>query len=346
VAIKIEDKTLRTNDVIVKLITLSNRNGLKVTLCELGAAIWNISIPNRHGGTTDLVLGYEDEENWLTNPYFMGVTVGPVANRVAESCFDIDEQRHVLEANESNNCLHSGPSGLHSKFWLFESGDSQQDAWVKFVYTRPDGEGGFPGNLHLEVEYRITDDNCLLIKYRGSSDKTTPIALTNHSYFNLADDKSRGILDHRLQLFCDEYLPLNQASIPTGILRETADTAFDFRQPKAIGEDIDLVPPGYDHYFVLRRENPEKMRHAATLLEPESGRKMELHTTDVGLQFYSGCHMDGRTQQRGQLPLQPFSGLCLETHGFPNAVKFSHFPSVLVTPEQEYQHTNIYKFGF
>lgn len=344
--ISLHEKVLVENDKLVQVITLENANGMSVELCDLGAALWRVQVPDSKNNKTDLVLGYEKAELWHNNPYFMGVTVGPVANRISEAEFIVDEQLYRLSANEGKHCLHSGEAGLQNVRWLFETGQSQKNAWAKFVYIRRDGEGGFPGNLHVEVEYRLTDDNILFTKYRATCDQNTPISITNHAYWNLADDKQDGILNHQLVINSQYYLPVSEQGIPTGEVKPTKGGPFDFSGGKSVGKDIAQVVSGYDHYMVLERHKSQQMFHALTLTEPKSGRRLELHTTELGLQFYSGCHMDGSVNERSGLPLSKYMGLCLETHGFPNAVNTAHFPTVIISPEQEYQQTNIYKFEF
>lgn len=333
----------------VQWITLYNSNGMKVTLSEFGASLIQVKVPAKPDDRqelVDLTLGYGRPELWQSNPCYMGVTAGRVANRINNASYELDGECVKLHANEGANMLHGGSEGFHAKRWLFQVGASHKHAYVRFLLLSPDGEMGFPGNVQAEVEYRLNNDNQLITKFKASSDKTTPISMTNHAYWNLADSKASGILGHSLWLNTDRYLPVSSLGIPTGEVLSVEDTPFDFQQEKAVGEQIAQLEHGYDHYLVVKEHSETQMEKVAVLTDPSSGRSVEITSTEPGLQFYTGGYFDGSLPERNGGNLSKFMGLCLETHGYPDAPNHDNFPSVMLTPEQEYKQITIYKFTF
>lgn len=329
----------------LEIITLANSQGLTVSLSNLGASIWSVTVPEKGNEqtSTELVLNYQNVADWAKNPYYFGVTAGRVANRIGGASFDLNGQTINLMANEGKNQLHGGPGGVSQCFWSFETSQDENSVAVTYRYHSPDGDQGFPGNMDIELTYRLTNDNELLLTYQAIADQTTPICLTNHAYWNLAGTSNGDILAHKLELPADYTLALDEQQIPTGELNLVTDSAFDFRTEKAIGKDIDQLANGYDHYFVVNRDNNELMP-VAKLTDPKSGRVMEILSTEAGVQFYSGNFLDGSHIGNNNQALTKFMGLCLETHGYPDAVNHAHFPSVMVNKGTVYRQTTLHRF--
>ncbi|WP_206484441.1 aldose epimerase family protein [Thalassotalea sp. G2M2-11] len=329
----------------LEIITLTNCHGLSVSLSNLGASIWSVTVPEKNDKqvTTELVLNYQNVADWANNPYYFGVTAGRVANRIGNACFELNGKTINLTANEGVNQLHGGPGGLSQCFWSSETHQEQDAVVVVYRYHSPDGDQGFPGNMDIEVTYRLNNDNELTLSYQAVADQTTPICLTNHAYWNIAGTSSEDVLAQTLELSADHVLALNEQQIPTGELISVTDTAFDFRQRKAVGQDIQQLANGYDHYFVVNRDSDELMP-VAKLMDPKSGRVMEILSTELGVQFYSGNFLDGSHTGSDGKPLTKFKGLCLETHGYPDAVNHSLFPSVIVKAGDVYRQTTQYRF--
>ena len=338
----------------VQLITLDNGNGLTATLSTLGAGIWSVTQLDESGTAAELVLNYQDPAQWATNRYYFGVTIGRVANRIAAAAFELDGKQVKLAANEGANQLHGGPEGLGSRFWQYRTEQQADSVAVIFSCQSADGDQGYPGNVALEVCYRLNRDNELSIDYYATTDKLTPLSLTNHCYWNLAAKPGADVLGHTLWLNAGHTLEVNQQLVPNGNLLAVAGTAFDFQQAKTIGRDIAQLTNGYDHFFVLndfaqshavqshaKRQQPQL---AAVLTDPGSGRVMDILTTEAGMQFYSGNFLDGSLNGADGLPLTKFAGLCLETHAYPNAVNLPQFPSILITPAQAYRQRTIHRF--
>lgn len=333
----------------VQLITLDNGNGLKATLSTLGAGIWSVTQLDESGTAAELVLNYQDPAQWATNRYYFGVTIGRVANRIADAAFKLDGKLVKLIANEGRNQLHGGPQGLGSRFWQYRTEQQADSVAVIFSCQSADGDQGYPGNVALEVCYRLNRDNELSIDYYATTDKLTPLSLTNHCYWNLAAKPGADVLAHTLWLNAGHTLEVNQQLVPNGNLLAVAGTAFDFQQAKTIGRDIRQLANGYDHFFVLNdfsqsHAGKQQPQLAAVLSDPSSGRVMEILTTEAGMQFYSGNFLDGSLNGADGVPLTKFAGLCLETHDYPNAVNLPQFPSVLISPAQPYRQRTIYRF--
>lgn len=339
---KIENSALAAP---LEIITLTNSHGLTVSLSNLGASIWSVTVPEKGDSqtSTELVLNYQDVADWAKNPYYFGVTAGRVANRIGGASFDLNGKTINLMANEGNNQLHGGPGGLSQCFWSFETSQTTDSVAVIYRYHSPDGDQGFPGNMDIELTYRLTNDNELILTYQAVADQTTPICLTNHAYWNIAGSSANDVLGLTLEMPADNVLALNEQHIPTGEFTSVAGNAFDFRQSKPVGQDIQQLDNGYDHYFVLNRDNQDLIS-VAKLTDPVSGRAMEILSTEAGIQFYSGNFLDGSHIGIDGNSMTKFKGLCLETHGYPDAVNHEHFPSVIVEKGQVYQQTTIHKF--
>ena len=333
----------------IQLITLNNGNGLTATLSTLGAGIWSVTQLDESGIAAELVLNYQDPAQWAVNPYYFGVTIGRVANRIAAAAFELDGKQVKLAANEGANQLHGGPEGLGSRFWQYRTEQQADSVAVIFSCQSADGDQGYPGNVAVEVCYRLNRDNELSIDYYATTDKLTPLSLTNHCYWNLAAKPGADVLGHTLLLNAGHTLEVNQQLVPNGNLLAVAGTAFDFQQAKTIGRDIAQLTNGYDHFFVLNdfaqsHADKQQPQLAAVLTDPGSGRVMDILTTEAGMQFYSGNFLDGSLNGADGLPLSKFAGLCLETHAYPNAVNLPQFPSILITPAQPYRQRTIYRF--
>lgn len=330
----------------IQLVTLSNSHGLEVILSTYGASIWSVKLYGKEDEPICLSLGYQDIKDWATNPYYFGITAGRVANRIGQAKFPLANNTIKLLANEGHNQLHGGPKGLSHCTWQVKTQQGSDSVAAIFSIISPDGDQGFPGNLTINLEYRLTENNELILSYQAICDQTTPVCLTNHAYWNLASNKLQGILTHELQINASHILALDNEQIPTGELILVEETPYDFKQTKAIFQDIQQLANGYDHYFVMDRTSDDKnsLKTIATLIEPLSGREMEIMTTELGVQFYSGNFLDGsHIDEQGNI-LHKFHGLCLETHGYPNAVNIGHFPSVMLEANTQYQQITVHKF--
>jgi aldose 1-epimerase len=327
-----------------ELVVLTNKHGLTVTLSSYGASIWSVEHIDAHGVKVPLTIGYQQLEDWASNPYYLGVTVGRVANRIGQAQFSIGETQFKLIENEGSNQLHGGPGGLSHRIWRSETQTNEDGVSAFFHLESADGDQGFPGKLDVRVEYRLTDDNELIINYDAICDQTTPISLTNHTYWNLSSDELSGILYHHLQIDADHILSLDEQQIPNGDTRAVANSVFDFRQPKLIGADICDLENGYDHYYVINEHKADRLNFIAKLTDEASGREMEILSTEVGVQFYSGNFLDGSHCQENGEVMNKYQGLCLETHGYPNAVNIDHFPTSIIEKNTPYRQTTVHRF--
>ncbi|MBV8318997.1 MAG: galactose mutarotase [Planctomycetaceae bacterium] len=330
----------------VELYVLKNGR-MTVKVMTYGATITELHVPDRRGTPGDVVLGFDDLEGYLgNNPYF-GATIGRVANRIAGGKFALEGKEYALALNDGPNSLHGGRKGFDKVLWKAEEVSGPDGPAVKLTYLSRDGEEGYPGNLSASVTFTVTDDDALRIDDTATTDKATPVNLTNHSYFNLAGPASGTILDHVLWLAADTYTPVDDTLIPTGEIASVRETPMDFTTPTPIGARIDQVkgdPRGYDHNFVLR--GGEKSPALAALLhDPKSGRVMEVFTTEPGVQFYSGNFLDGTVKGKGGVVYRKQQGLCLETQHFPDSVHHANFPSIILRPSMTYTQTTIYRFS-
>jgi len=321
----------------ILLFTLSDTNGVAVSVTNYGGIVAGIEAPDRKGDPADVVLGFDTLDEYVkrNDPYF-GALCGRCANRIDKGRFTLDGVEVVLSANQAPNHLHGGNRGFDKAVWAAEASDRA----VTLTYRSADGEEGYPGNLDCRVVYTLTDDRALRIAYRAETDKPTIVNLTNHSYFNLTGSVVPHILDHILTIRASRYTLLNDEMIPTGEIASVAGTPFDFRAPKRIGRDIDAA--GYDYNSVL--DAGRSGAPAARAVEPSSGRVLELFTTEPGVQFYTGNFLDGRRGKRGAV-YNPRSGFCLEAQHFPDAVHHPAFPSVVVRPGEVYTQTTSYRFS-
>jgi aldose 1-epimerase len=346
----------------VELFTLTNANGLIAKVTNYGTIITELHVPDRQGKLTDVVLGFDNLQPYLKRHPYFGASVGRVANRIAKGRFTLDGKAYQLPINNGPNHLHGGLKGFDKVLWQAEPqpgrdasprrppagqdgrlGEASLPAAIKFTYTSPDGEEGYPGVLAVAVTMTLTDANELRLDYTATTDKPTPINLTNHSYFNLAGQGD--VLAYELMIPAESYTPSDNDLIPTGEISPVAGTPMDFRQPQPIGarfSQLHKKPIGYDTNFVLPAG--KGLQLAARVHDPKSGRVMEAHTTEPAIQFYSANFLDGSlTGKRGVVYTQ-YSGFCLEAQHFPDAVNQPKFPSTILRPGQTYRQTTVYKF--
>jgi len=332
----------------VEVFTLTNANGLELRAITYGGIITSLKVPDRTGALGDIVLGFDSLDGYLKDHPFFGAIIGRYGNRIARGRFLLDGQEYKLATNNGPNHLHGGPRGFDKQVWSAEILPSNNT--VAFTRTSADGEEGYPGNLKVEVTYTLTDNNELIVFYRATTDKATPVNLTQHSYFNLAGEGSGDILGHSLMLNADRYTPVDSALIPTGELAPVEGTPFDFRTPTRIGERIDQAHPqitngqGYDHNWVLNKES-NALSMAARVTEATSGRTLEVATTEPGVQFYAGNFLDGTLTGKSGRPYPRRSGFCLETQHYPDSPNHPNFPSTIITPGQEYRTRTVFTFG-
>jgi aldose 1-epimerase len=331
----------------IDLYTLTNKKGMTAKVMTYGAILTELDVPDKSGKTADVVLGFADLKGYLGGHPYFGSNVGRVANRIAKGKFTLDGKEYHLAINNKPNALHGGLKGFDKVVWKAEPLKSPDEAAVKFIYVSKDGEEGYPGNLTVTVTYTLTNDNQLKIDYTATTDKPTPVNLTNHSYFNLAGAQAGDILGHELMLVADQYTPVDETLIPTGEIKPVKGTPLDFTTPALIGARIEKLkgdPGGYDHNFVLNGEG-KKLALAARVREPKSGRMMETWTTEPGVQFYSGNFLDGKKTGKGGVVYKKHWGFCLEAQHFPDSVNHPNFPSMILKPDETYKQTTIYKFS-
>ena len=325
----------------VDLYTLTNKNGVEVKITNYGGTVTSWKTKDSKGNSSNIVLGFDSLGGYLAKPPYFGALIGRYGNRIGNATFKIDTATYKLAANNGVNHLHGGNKGYDKVVWdAAPANDST--ASLKLMYLSKDGEEGYPGNLNITVTYTLTDNDELLIDYSATTDKATPVNLTNHCYFNLTGDVSNTILDHKLQINADRYTPVDAGLIPTGELKAVAGTPFDFLQPHKIGERIAAVEGGYDHNWVLTRKNAD-MELVATLFDSLSGRKLEVFTTEPGLQFYSGNFLDGTFKTTDGKPMLIHTALCLETQHFPDSPNKPAFPSTTLKPGEKYHTVTKYK---
>lgn len=330
----------KLTDRVVSEITLSN-NFLTVSFLSQGASIYRLKSKDLDGNEADLVLGHKAVSDYIENPSFLGCTVGRYANRIANGSFTLDGKKYLLSTNEGDNCLHGGKTGLHTKNWDYEL---KEDS-VKFSTISLDGENGFPGHLNVSVTYTLEDES-LIINYNAESDADTVINLTNHTYFNLGGHDSGVVFEHEMQILADEYLSLDDKSIPNGS-QSVSRTPFDFKvfKPLVAGlrstDDAIKQCSGYDHCFVLNNESA--LKKAAIVRHPWSGRIMTVHTTEPGMQLYTANHIDGFDGKDG-IYYGRYPAFCLETQHFPNSPNEPSFPSTTLRAGEQFTSKTIYTF--
>ena len=340
---QIEQSTFGTmpNGEQVSSFVLRNRRGTELSLITYGATITGLTLRDRNGDVADVVLGFQELDHYRGAEGYLGATVGRFANRIARGRFELGGTGYTVATNDGNNHLHGGLIGFDKRLWRPEPFEEDAIVGVVFNYVSPDGEEGYPGTLEVQATYSLSEDDTVSIRFTATTTATTPVNLTNHAYWNLAGSGSGSILDHVLTMFCDHYLPVDEGAIPTGEKRLVAGTPMDFRTPKRIGAGIGAVPPGYDHCYVVNREETG-LRPAAELHDPASGRTMRVSTTQPGVQLYTGNLLDAANGKDG-LPYRRHDGVCLETQSFPDSVNQPEFPSPILRPGERYDHTTVHE---
>jgi len=333
----------------VEVLTLRNTNGIEVRAMTYGATIISVRVPDRSGRVDDVVLGFDNLDDYLTRARYFGTIVGRYGNRIGNGRFTLDGSTIQLTTNNGPNHLHGGAKGFDKVVWTAEPFERDGSAGVTFTYDSPDGEEGYPGTMHAAVSYSLTPRNELVLEYSATTDRATPINLTNHSYFNLAGRGHGDILQHQLTLHAARYTPTDAGQIPTGEIEPVAGTPFDFRTPAAIGARIDADHEqirrgnGYDHNFVIDGYDPSTgpvLRPAARVVDPASGRTLEVTTTEPAVQFYAGNNLDAMRNGFGRR-----TGFCLETQHFPDSPNHPDFPSTILRPGGAYRSKTVYSFG-
>lgn len=336
----------------VDVYTLENAAGVTARLMTYGATLTELHVPDAQGEIANVVLGFDNLTDFKSKSPYFGATVGRFANRIAGARFSLDGIEYKLVANNGPNTLHGGVRAIDKRVWQATPIEGPDGTSVKFTYTSPDMEEGFPGNLKLEVTYTLSNGSGeglktgsqLKIFYKATTDRATPINLTNHAYFNLDGAGNGDILEHELQINADRYTPVDDDLIPTGELAPVKDTAMDFTSPQKIGARIAQVKGGYDHNYVLRSDKDQDgMALAAVCRGPGSGRTLKVLTTEPGVQFYSGNFLDGSAVGIGGAYKKHY-GFTLETQHFPDSVHHDNFPDVILRPGQTYTQTTIYSF--
>jgi len=332
------------------LYTLANINGMTVKITNYGGALTEICVPDKNGCIEDVILGYDNVSGYENDNCYFGYLIGRYANRIGKAKFWLDGTEFQLSVNDGANLLHGGKQGFHKMLWNAEPEQDEKSVSLLLTYFSKDGEMGFPGNLNVTVIYTLTNNNELQIEYSAATDKPTVVNLTNHAYFNLAGAGKRDILDHLMMINADLFTPTDKTLIPTGEFRKVVNTAFDFTKPEKIGarinsEDEQLkIAGGYDHNWVLNKKD-KGMSLAAKVVEPESGRTLEILTTEPGIQFYAGNFLDGTVKGKKETVYKHRYGFCLETQHYPDSPNKPEFPTVKLNPGQTYSTKTIYKFS-
>lgn len=332
------------------LYTLRNANGMEVQITNYGGTITNWTAPDKNGKYENVTLACDSLSGYLKGVPYFGALIGRYGNRIANGKFTVEGKEYTLAQNNGVNALHGGKKGFDKVLWTASPIDGEEPQ-LKLNYTSADGEEGYPGKLDVEVVYTLQKDNSLKIDYKATTDKTTVVNLTNHTYFNLSSDKSKEILDHEVTIFTDKFLPVNETLIPTGELTAVAGTPFDFTNPHKIGERIgdakDLqikFGKGYDHCWVFT-DSSNKLKNVASVYEAATGRFLEVFTTEPAIQFYSGNFLDGSVIGKSGIPAKFRTGFCLETQHYPDSPNQPKFPTTLLKPGETYQTTTVYKFS-
>jgi aldose 1-epimerase len=335
----------------VDLFTLKNAKGMEVEITNYGGIIVALRVPDRAGKIDDVVLGYDSVDKYVADSPYFGAVVGRYGNRIGKARFSLGGKEYSLAANDKENHIHGGKKGFDKAVWEPSAALAKFGPQLVLSYLSKDGEEGYPGNLKVRVRYTLTDKNELAVQYEAETDKATPVNLTQHSYFNLAGAGSGDILGHELLLVADKFTPVDKGLIPTGELRPVDGTPMDFRKSTPIGKRVDQKDEqlgfggGYDHNWVLIKQ-PGKSgpQPAAKVVEPKSGRVMEVVTTEPGVQFYCGNFLDGKNVGKGDKPYKHRYGFCLETQHFPDSPNKPAFPSTILEPGKKLAGTTVFRF--
>ncbi|MFK7979055.1 MAG: aldose epimerase family protein [Saprospiraceae bacterium] len=338
------------NQVPVDLFTLTNKHGMQVKITNYGGIITSIQVPDKNGLLGEINLGFDNLKAYLqeSQPYF-GAIIGRYGNRIANGKFTIAGQSYNLAQNSASNHLHGGNKGFDKVVWQAEMIEKRNIPSLILTYLSPDGQEGYPGNLTCKIIYKLTNKNELQINYQATTDKPTVLNLTNHCYFNLKDGGATTCLNHELRIFADAFTPVDKNTIPTGEIKSVKRTPFNFLTSKKIGARIDQNNPqlkignGYDHNFVLKTGT--NLKKAAKVIERESGRILEVFTTEPGLQLYTANWLDGSLIGHHDIAYEKRSAFCLETQHFPDSPNKPNFPATILRPDEVFQSTTVYKFS-
>lgn len=332
------------------LFTLKNSNGIIVKITNYGCIVTELHVPDRDGKLADIVLGYDNLDDFIKNNPYFGAVVGRYGNRIAKGKFTLNGKEYTLAVNNNENHLHGGLKGFDKVIWDAEAMETNDGPALKLTYLSVDGEEGYPGNLSCTVIYTLTNKNELKISYEAETDKATPINLTHHSYFNLAGHDAGDILAHEMMIDADHTTPVDAGLIPTGQIRAVKGTPLDFTKPISIGARIEQddqqlkFGKGYDHNWVLNNKSGD-FALVCSVFEPTTGRVMDVYTTEPGMQFYSGNFLDGSNIGKGGTVYNFRNGFCLETQHFPDSPNQPEFPSTILKPGQKYNHVAAYRFS-
>ena len=332
----------------VKLYTLKNKNGMEVCITNFGARIVSIMLPDKNGKMTDVVLGFDNIDDYINVPSDFGATIGRYANRIGDGKITIDGKEIQLPQNNGSHCLHGGPTGWQYQVFKTNQLDAQT---IKLTVESPDGDNNFPGNVVASVTYTLTEDNAIDIKYDATTDQKTVINMTNHSYFNLSGNPSVSGMDHILYLAGDSITPIDSTFMTNGEMMAVAGTPFDFKTPKAISQDVTNFEneqikfgKGFDHNWVLNTKGDIR-QVAAKLTSPTTGITLEVYTDEPGIQLYTGNFLDGTVKGKNGIVYPQRASICLETQHYPDSPNKAHWPSVILEPGKTYTSHCIFKFG-
>jgi aldose 1-epimerase len=336
----------KVDDKDVDLYTMTNAKGLVLKVTNYGTIVTELLVPDRNGKLADIVHGYENLEGYLKKTPYFGATVGRIANRIKGAKFTLEGKTYTLAANDGTNTLHGGKKGWDKVIWNAEPKETDRGPSIKFTYVSKDGDEGYPGTVTATATYTLTNDNEFRVEMEATTDKTTIVNMAHHTYWNLGGTGSGTVENQELTLFADKYTPYAPGQPPDGKILPVAKTPFDFTTPKPIGKDLKAVgnkPLGYDHNWIINGD-PHKLRPAARVKDPKSGRVMTVDTDQPGIQFYAGIFMDGSTTGKG-VTHQQYSAFCLESQKFPNSINVPAWrDEVILKPGQVYKHVLIHKF--
>lgn len=325
--------------------TLTNDRGMSVSMLDFGGIITKILVPDNNGKVENVVLGYKNHADYEQNPNFFGALIGPVAGRIQNASFELDEKKYQLETNEGDHHLHGGSAGFHQVIWQADTFQTEETVGLKLTHTSKDGVGGYPGNVVAIVTYTLNNDNALIIDYLAKTDQSTPIALTNHTYFNLSGDLKRTVDNHEISMDSHYFAELDEELIPTGRKLNVSGTAFDFRQGRKLAEGFEqpskqnqIAGGGYDHYFMFEQNKDVIVK------EEQSGRVLTVQTNQPGMVMYTANGLDDGLELSEGLSKKHL-GVCFETQGSPASLHHTGFPSVILKAEETYQKQTVFSFG-
>ena len=330
----------------IKLYTLKNKNNIQAIITNYGARLVSLRVPDTNGNIDDVVLGYDNIEDIVAGNTYFGSTIGRYANRIAKGKFTLEGIDYTLETNNGENALHGGETGYDKIIWVTEQVENK----IIMTHLDKDTHEGYPGNVNVQVTYELTEENELKISYSAKTDKATPFNITNHAFFNLKGAGKGDVLNHELMINADKFTPINSVQIPTGNIVDVKNTPFNFTEMLSIGKNIDADDEnikngfGFDHNWVINGDE-NKLKFTAKVLEPETGRIMEVYTTEPGVQLYTGNFLDGSDVGREGIGYERRSAFCLETQHFPDSPNQNNFPNTILKPNEKFYSETMYKFS-